>query len=165
MKDSELEIASVLGLSHELGLLQTLDNQLSKSFPQSCFDKAPDFQTGVQYLASYTYDLVVLDMSMTCGHELIIRALAHKFPVLVLVDNDSTLSPAEQAISSNALAILHKRKINEIHMDKILGKRVRAGNNSKWNRISGEYKKFYLKVNNFIFKRKQKRSTLLISAG
>ena len=40
MKDSELEIASVLGLSHELDLLQTLDNRgVGEFLPDSFFNE------------------------------------------------------------------------------------------------------------------------------
>lgn len=146
MKDYKSKLITLLGLSHESDLLQTLDNQLSKSCPQSWFHKAYDFHTAVQYLASYTYELVIVDINIIGGYELIIRASAHKFPVLVLVNNYKQLTPSEQEISSEAQAVLLKREISEVNMVSIIEKIILPKNNLKWNRTSKDFKKWWLMI-------------------
>lgn len=157
IKNSELKTLKVLGLSHELDLLQMLKNQFWKLYPQSYFDKANNFYNGTQYLASYTYDLVILDMNIIDVYELLIRALAHKFPVLILVDSDKDLNLKEEFILSKAHAVLERRKINEDNLATIIEKIIPLKINSKWKRILRKYKKWFLIAESSIFGRKQKR--------
>ena len=128
MKKSELKRISVLGLSPKFDLLQTLAGQLTRSFPQSWFDKANNYYKGIQYLTSYTYDSIILDVNIFEGYELMVRALDRNVPLLVLVDSDRPPTAIERLIALKARAVIQKNKIYQIDVAAIIEKVVCPGN-------------------------------------
>ena len=166
MKRSELKRISVLGLSPDLDLLQTLGVQLSRSFPQSWFDKANNFYMGVQYLASYTYDSIILDVKIFESYELMVRALDRNIPLLVLMDSNRAPICIEQFIALKARAVIQKSEIYQITVAAIIGKIVRSGKTYKRRNTSRCYRRGFFFVLNPIFggKIKKERGSLVQEA-
>jgi hypothetical protein len=87
MKESVMKRKKVLGLGEEPGLLMNLEEEISGACPECWFDKATNYDVGVQYLASYIYDLVILDFAVVRALDLLDQAAMRNFPTIVLLDN------------------------------------------------------------------------------
>jgi hypothetical protein len=114
MKASELELIRVLGLSQEADLLLIVKEQIRRFCPICLFDMADTFDIGVQYLASYSYDLVILDLKTDRRYELLKRASSHNLPAIVLIEDECDPKTAIHLIMSGVQSFLPKSKITEI---------------------------------------------------
>ena len=114
MKASALELIRVLGLSRETDLLLDVKEQIRRSCPICLFDMADTFEIGTQYLASYSYDLVILDLETDRRHELLKRVSSHNFPLIVLVEDECDPKTAVHLIMSGVQLFLPRSKTKEI---------------------------------------------------
>ena len=114
MKASALELIRVLGLSQETDLLLIVKEQIRKSCPLCLFDMADAFEIGAQYLASFSYDLVILDFETDRRYELLKRAFSHKLPVILLMEDECHPKTVTHLIMSGVQSFLPKSKIAEI---------------------------------------------------
>ncbi len=114
MKDSIMKHKRVLGVAGEMDSLSILEEEILGACPECRFDKATTFEMGVQYLASYTYDLVVLDIVAVRGSDLLDQVLVRNFPAVVLMDNAAPPEVLERFMASGARALLTKEKLKEI---------------------------------------------------
>jgi DNA-binding NarL/FixJ family response regulator len=114
MKASALELIRVLGLSQETDLLLIVKEQIRKSCPICLFDMADTFEIGAQYLASFSYDLVILDLETDRRYELLKRASSHNLPVIVLIEDECHPKIVTHLIMSGVQSFLPKSKITEI---------------------------------------------------
>ena len=75
---------------------------------------AVDYDTAIQYLSGYTYDVVILDIMGVNGFELLKEAVSRGFPAVMLTAH--ALSPAslKKSIKLGAVSFLHKEKIAEL---------------------------------------------------
>ena len=77
-------------------------------------DKASTFEEASQRLASFTYDLVVLDIMGVRGFDLLHRAVLKKFPVVMLTAHALTPEALKRSFEMGARAYLPKEKLGEI---------------------------------------------------
>lgn len=111
MKESVMKHKKVLGLGEEPDLLMCLEEEILGACPECSFDKATNYDVGVQYLASYTYDLVILDFAVVRALDLLDQAAMRNFPTVVLLDNGV---PPEALRRLGARSFLPKDKLMEI---------------------------------------------------
>ena len=111
MKESVMKRKKVLGLGEEPDLLINLEEKILGACPECWFDKASNYDVGVQYLASYTYDLVILDFAVVRALDLLDQAAMRNFPTVILMDNGV---PPEALRRLGTPSFLPKDKLKEI---------------------------------------------------
>ena len=114
MKASALELIRVLGLGQDTDLLLFVKEKIRKSCPICLFDMADTFEIGAQYLASFSYDLVILDLEADRKFELLKRASSHKIPLIVLIEDGCHPKTAIHLMMSGVQTFLPKSEITEI---------------------------------------------------
>lgn len=114
MYDSIIKNGTLLGLSQDLDSLLVLEKVILGAFPECRFDMATTFQVAIQYLSSYTYDLIILDMTNDWGSELLTRVVIHNFPTVVLMDNRTPPEDVRHYMASKLLTFLPREKLKEI---------------------------------------------------
>ena len=78
--DSLLQDKAILVVDDEPDVLETVEEILDMCQVQ----KAADYDTAVQYLSGYTYDVVILDIMGVNGFELLKNAASRGFPAVML---------------------------------------------------------------------------------
>jgi hypothetical protein len=111
MKETVMKHKKVLGLLDEPNLLMCLEEEILESCPECSFDKATNYDVGGQYLASYTYDLVILDFSVVRALDLMDQAAMRNFPAVILLDSGV---PPEALRRLGARSFFPKDKLKEI---------------------------------------------------
>jgi CheY-like chemotaxis protein len=80
-----------------------------------CFiRKAHDYDTASQYLASYTFDVVILDIMGVRGLELLKLSVQRGFPTVMLTAYALTPEALEKSIKLGAVSFLPKEKMGEL---------------------------------------------------
>jgi DNA-binding NtrC family response regulator len=80
-----------------------------------CFvTKANDYDTADQYLASYKFDIVVLDIMGVNGFDLLKTSVKRGFPTVMLTAYALTPEALEKSIKLGAVSFLPKQKMNEL---------------------------------------------------
>ncbi|MBR9982333.1 MAG: response regulator [Desulfatitalea sp.] len=95
--------------------------------------KARDFETGRQYLMSYTYDIVVLDIMGVDGFELLKLSVRRGFPSVMLTAHALTPEALETSIRLGAVSFLPKERMGEL--DVFLADVVLGGNKPAWGKL------------------------------
>lgn len=108
--ESLLKDKLILAVDDEEDVLESLDEALDMCM----FHKANDYNEGVQYLSSYTYDIVILDIMGVNGFDLLKRSVARGFPTVMLTAHALSPSSLEKAIKLGAVSFLPKEKLAEI---------------------------------------------------
>jgi len=76
--------------------------------------KAQDYDTALQYLLSYTYDIVVLDIMGVNGFELLRDSVSRGFPTVMLTAHALTPDALKKSIKLGAVSFLPKEKLPEL---------------------------------------------------
>jgi CheY-like chemotaxis protein len=80
-----------------------------------CFiRKAHDFDTASQYLASYSFDVVILDIMGVRGLDLLKISVQRGFPTVMLTAYALTPEALEKSIRLGAVSFLPKEKMGEL---------------------------------------------------
>jgi CheY-like chemotaxis protein len=108
--ESLLKDKLILAVDDEEDVLESLDEALDMCM----LHKANDYNEGVQYLSSYTYDIVILDIMGVNGFDLLKRSVARGFPTVMLTAHALSPSSLEKAIKLGAVSFLPKEKLAEI---------------------------------------------------
>jgi DNA-binding NarL/FixJ family response regulator len=95
--------------------------------------KAKDYDTGLQYILSYTYDVVVLDIMGVNGFELLKAALRRGFPTVMLTAHAITPEALKKSMKLGAVCFLPKEKITEL--ESYLSDAVLGGGKLSWARF------------------------------
>ena len=114
MRDSILNGKSILAVDDELDVLDVLEEEILGACPKCKFDRASTFEEALKKLASRTYDLVILDIMGVRGFDLLERANAKKFPVVMLTAHALTPEALKRSVEMGARAYLPKEKLGEI---------------------------------------------------
>ncbi|MBW1668057.1 MAG: response regulator [Deltaproteobacteria bacterium] len=118
--DSPLKGKSVLVVDDEPDVLDTIAEELD----MCQVDKAQDYDTALQYLASYTYDIVILDIMGVNGFDLLQNAVDRGYPTVMLTAHALTPDALKKAIKLGAVSFLPKDKMTELRSfleDVVLG--------------------------------------------
>ncbi len=124
-----LKDKAVLVVDDEPDVLDTVEEIL-----ETCqVTKAGDFETARQYLMSYSYDIVVLDIMGVNGFELLKISVKRGFPTVMLTAYALTPEALEISIRLGAVSFLPKEKMGEL--DEFLADVVLGGNQPVWDKL------------------------------
>lgn len=110
----------VLVVDDEVDVLDTVEEILSNCI----INRAADFSTAQQYLLSYTYDIVILDIMGVNGFELLRTSVQRGFPTVMLTAYAVTPEALEKSIKLGAVAFLPKERLADLEeflIDVVLG--------------------------------------------
>jgi CheY-like chemotaxis protein len=105
--------------------------------------KATDYVTALQYLLSYTYDIVILDIMGVDGFELLKHAVSRGFPTVMLTAHALTPEALKKSIKLGAVSFLPKEKMSEI--ESYLEDVVLGGGKSAWEKLFEKLGSFFSK--------------------
>jgi len=108
--DSPLKGKTILVVDDEPDVLETVAEELDMCI----IDKAQDYSTALQFLASYTYDIVVLDIMGVNGFDLLQNAVDKGFPAVMLTAHALTPEALKKSIKLGAVTFLPKDKMSEL---------------------------------------------------
>ncbi len=108
--ESPLKDKVVLVVDDEPDVLETVEEQLDMCLVH----KATDYDTALQYLLSYTYDIVILDIMGVNGFELLKNAVSRGFPTVMLTAHALSPESLKKSIKLGAVSFLPKEKMSEI---------------------------------------------------
>jgi len=107
---SALKDKVVLVVDDEPDVLETVEEELDMCLVH----KATDYDTAIQYLLSYTYDIVILDIMGVNGFELLKTAVSRGFPAVMLTAHALSPESLKKSIKLGAVSFLPKEKISEL---------------------------------------------------
>lgn len=111
---------SILVVDDEPDVLDTIEEELDMCM----VDKAMDYDTAIQYLMGYTYDIVILDIMGVNGFELLQDSVSRGFPSVMLTAHALTPEALKKSIKLGAVSFLPKDKIPDLRVfleDVVLG--------------------------------------------
>jgi CheY-like chemotaxis protein len=114
MKESILSNKRILAVDDEPDVLMVVEEEILDVCPNCQLDKATTFEEAAQLLASWTYDLVILDIMGVRGFELLEDAVTRNFPVAMLTAHALTPEALRRSIEMGARTYLPKEKLGEI---------------------------------------------------
>ncbi len=109
-KKSPLENKIILVVDDEPDVLETVSEELDMCLVH----KAADYDTALQYLLSYTYDIVILDIMGVNGFELLKTSVSREFPTVMLTAHALSAESLKKSIKLGAVSFLPKEKISEL---------------------------------------------------
>ena len=109
-KESPLKNKVVLVVDDEPDVLETVAEELDMCLVH----KAGDYDTALQYLLSYTYDIVILDIMGVNGFELLKNAVSRGFPTVMLTAHALSPESLKKSIKLGAVSFLPKEKTSEL---------------------------------------------------
>jgi DNA-binding NtrC family response regulator len=127
--DSPLKDKLVLVVDDEPDILESVEEELDMCI----LHKAADYETALQYLLSYTYDIVILDIMGVNGFELLQQSVSRGFPTVMLTAHALTPEALKKSIKLGAVSFLPKERMAELrsHLeDAVLGTKKQA-----WQRL------------------------------
>ena len=110
MSESPLKGKTVLVVDDEPDVLETVAEELDMCL----VDKAQDYNTAIQYLASYTYDIVILDIMGVNGFDLLQNSVDRGFPTVMLTAHALTPDALKKSIKLGAVTFLPKEKMSDL---------------------------------------------------
>ncbi len=114
MTDSEiLKDRLILAVDDEEDVLETISEELS-DYPGVQVHTATSFEKGREYLVSFTYDLVILDIMGVRGFDLLRVAVSQKMPVVMLTAHALNPEALKESIERGARAYLPKEKLGSL---------------------------------------------------
>ncbi|MBW1887686.1 MAG: response regulator [Deltaproteobacteria bacterium] len=109
-KESPLKDKIILVVDDEPDVLETVEEELDMCLVH----KAQDYDTALQYILSYTYDVVVLDIMGVNGFELLKTAVSREFPTVMLTAHAVTPEALKKSMKLGAVSFLPKEKMSEL---------------------------------------------------
>ncbi|MBW1667095.1 MAG: response regulator [Deltaproteobacteria bacterium] len=109
-KESPLKDKVILAVDDEPDVLETIAEELDMCLVH----KAQDYDTALQYLLSYTYDVVILDIMGVNGFELLKTAVSRGFPTVMLTAHAVTPEALKKSIKLGAISFLPKERISDL---------------------------------------------------
>ncbi len=114
MSDKEIwKDKLILAVDDEPDILETIAEQLPTDVNLT-LHTATSFEKGRQYLVSYTYDLVILDIMGVRGFDLLKISVSRNFPTVMLTAHALTPEALKQSIELGARAYIPKEKLNAL---------------------------------------------------
>ena len=109
-KESILKEKTVLVVDDEQSIINALEEELDMCI----VDKAYDFKEASQFLLSYTYDAVVLDIMGVNGFELLRIASSRGFPTVILTAHGVSQEIEKKSKKLGAISFLPKEKMHDL---------------------------------------------------
>jgi len=127
--ESLLKDKVVLVVDDEPDVLETLAEELDMCLVH----KASDYDTAIQFLVSYTCDIVILDIMGVNGFELLKTAVSRGFPTVMLTAHALSPESLKKPIKLGAVFFLPKEEILELRS--FLGDVVLGGGKPLWQKL------------------------------
>jgi CheY-like chemotaxis protein len=108
--DSPLKDKVVLVVDDEPDILDIVEEELNMCLVH----KAADYDTALQYLVSYTFDIVILDIMGVNGFELLKSSVYRGFTTVMLTAHALTAEALKKSIKLGAVSFMPKDKITEL---------------------------------------------------
>ncbi len=109
-EDSPLNNMTILVVDDEPDILDTVEEELDMCLVH----KAGDYETALQYLLGYTYDIVILDIMGVDGFKLLKVSVSRGFPTVMLTAYALTPEALKRSIRLGAVFFLPKEKLPEL---------------------------------------------------
>ena len=109
-EDSPLNNMTILVVDDEPDVLETVEEELDMCLVH----KAGDYETALQYLLGYTYDIVILDIMGVNGFKLLKVSVSRGFPTVMLTAYALTPEALKKSIRLGAVFFLPKEKLPEL---------------------------------------------------
>ena len=93
-EDSPLKDKNILVVDDEPDILETIEDELDMCLVHT----AADYDSALQYLLSYTYDIVILDIMGVNGFELLVTSVSRGFPTVMLTAYELTPEAIKKSI-------------------------------------------------------------------
>jgi CheY-like chemotaxis protein len=108
--ESPLKDKLILVVDDEPDVLETVEEQLD-----ICqIHKATNYDTALQYILSYTYDVVILDIMGVNGFELLKNSVSRGFPAVMFTAHALSPESLKKSIKLGAVSFLPKDKMSEL---------------------------------------------------
>jgi CheY-like chemotaxis protein len=114
MRESILSNKRILAVDDEPDVLMVLEEEIVDVCPNCQLDKATTYEQASQLLASWTYDLIILDIMGVRGFELLENAVAREVPVAMLTAHALTPEALKRSVELGARTYLPKEKLGEV---------------------------------------------------
>ena len=101
---------TILVVDDEPDILDTVEEELDMCLVH----KAGDYETALQYLLGYTYDIVILDIMGVDGFKLLKVSVSRGFPTVMLTAYALTPEALKRSIRLGAVFFLPKEKLPEL---------------------------------------------------
>ena len=128
-REDVLRNKHILAVDDEPDVLEHIEEELSMCL----IDKARDYQTALEYMQGYTYDLVILDIMGVDGFRLLELAVGKDFPTVMLTAHALSPEALEKSIRLGAASFLPKDKISELRS--FLEDVVLDGRKGAWKKL------------------------------
>ena len=118
--ESVLNEKMVLVVDDEPDILDTVADELDMCIVH----KATDYDSALQYILGYTYDIVILDIMGVNGFELLKTSVSRGFPTVMLTAHALTPEALKKSIKLGAVSFLPKEEISNLRSfleDVVLG--------------------------------------------
>jgi CheY-like chemotaxis protein len=136
-KESPLKGKVVLVVDDEPDVLEVIAEQLN----DSQVHKAENYDTALQYLMSYTYDIVILDIMGVNGFELLKHSVARGFPTLMLTAHALSPESLENSIKLGAVSFLPKENLPDL--SSFLEEVLLGGGKPIWKKVFDRLGNFF----------------------
>ena len=127
----------ILAVDDEPDVLEYVGEELSMCL----VDKAADYQTALEYIQSYIYDIVILDIMGVDGFRLLEMAVRKDFPTVMLTGHAMTPEALEKAMKLGAACFLPKDKMTELR--RFLADVVLEGRKGALRRLFHEFSGYF----------------------
>ncbi len=116
--DSPLKDKMVLVVDDEEDVLDSVEEELDMCI----LHKATDYESALQRLLSYTYDIVILDIMGVNGFELLQQSVSRGFPTVMLTAHALTPEALKKSIKLGAVSFLPKEQLPQLrsHLEDVL---------------------------------------------
>jgi CheY-like chemotaxis protein len=135
--ESPLQNKHILIVDDEADVLEFLEEEL-----EMCMvDKAGDFESALQYIQSYIYDIVILDIMGVNGFRLLEESVSKGFPTVMLTAHALSPEALKKSIKLGAVSYLPKEKMSEIRefLEDVVLKDGKSAWKSFFNRLGGYF--------------------------
>ncbi len=139
MDISPLKNKLVLVVDDETDILDSVEEELDMCIVH----KAADHEKALQYLLSYTYDIVVLDIMGVNGFELLRQSVSRGFPTVMFTAHALTPEALKKSIKLGAVSFLPKERIEDLRS--FLEDVVTEGGKRSWLRLFDKMGNFFSK--------------------
>ena len=128
----------ILAVDDEEDVLDIIEEELNET-AECTLHKATTFERAQQYLVSYTYDLVILDIMGVRGFDLLNASVSLGFPTVMLTAHALNKEALKKSIEMGARAYLPKEKMAEIapFLEQVLSLSYRPGWKYVFEKLGG----------------------------
>jgi len=109
-KNSPLENLTVLVVNSDPDVLDSVADELGVCLVHL----APDYETALQYLLGYKYDIVILDVIDVITYELLKISISQKIPTILLTSDEVSLESLNKFIQKGAVFFFPKELLQEL---------------------------------------------------